>query len=63
MEAMVEGMADAGLAVVPGGHSVYYEDPETWNAAVLGFLHQQDFGQQDFGSRTEVSRRPDWRRP
>jgi pimeloyl-ACP methyl ester carboxylesterase len=42
MEAMVEGMADAGLAVVPGGHSVYYEDPETWNSAVLGFLHQQD---------------------
>ncbi|MCU1374663.1 MAG: alpha/beta hydrolase [Actinomycetia bacterium] len=41
MQPVVDGMPDGRLVEVPGGHSAYYEDPDTWNAAVLGFLRQR----------------------
>jgi 3-oxoadipate enol-lactonase len=38
MEPVVARLPNAQLVEIPGGHSVYYEDPTTWNATVLGFL-------------------------
>jgi pimeloyl-ACP methyl ester carboxylesterase len=38
MSPVVERLPVATLQRIPGGHSAYYEDPVTWNRAVLAFL-------------------------
>ena len=38
MRPVVDDLPDGRLVEVAGGHSAYYEDPDAWNAVVLGFL-------------------------
>ena len=41
---VVERLPHGRLRVIPGNHSVYYEDPATWNDAVLSFLRLKHCG-------------------
>ncbi len=38
MRWVADQLPHGALRTIPGSHSVYYEDPATWNAAVLAFL-------------------------
>jgi pimeloyl-ACP methyl ester carboxylesterase len=46
-EELADGIPDAGLIVLPGGHGLFTEFPAEFNRAVLVFLHRVTEGAAD----------------